>query len=441
MDLSGWGKWPRLPCRLLTCRGRQDIAAAITGATALIARGNGRSYGDAALNPAATLSMLRHDRLHDFDPATGLLTCDAGVLLADILEVFVPRGWFPTVTPGTRLVTVGGMIAADVHGKNHHAAGTFGETVDSLRLMAGDGAVHHCSRSENADLFAATCGGMGLTGVIVDATFRLIPIETGWIRQETVKAKNLDAVLAAFETAGGWPYTVAWIDCLARGRNMGRSLLYRGDHVPLEHLPAPLRAAPLAPPRRPALTVPLNCPAPLLAPWAVRAFNAAYHAAGKPGTRLVDWESFFYPLDGLRDWNRLYGRRGFAQYQCVLPKAAGEQGLRALLDCISAAGQGSFLAVLKLLGKQNRNLLSFPLEGYTLALDFPIGAPTLALFPRLDEIVGRHGGRLYLAKDARMPAGMLRSGYDRLDRFLRIRDHIGATGRFSSALSRRLGLS
>lgn len=439
MILSGWGRYPRADCRVIEARGREDVLAAIAKNDSLIARGNGRSYGDPALNPRGTLSIRRSDRLRDFDAATGCVTCEAGVKLADIVEVFVPRGWFPRVTPGTKFVTVGGMIAADVHGKNHHGAGSFGDTVESLDLALADGRVVRCSPSENAELFAATRGGMGLTGVILEARFRLMPIATSLIRQETVRARNLEEAMALFEDSQHWTYSVAWIDCLASGAALGRSLLYRGEHARLDELPPERRAAPLGLPRRRAARVPIDFPAFALNRWTVAAFNEFYYRRGRPRSDLVALETFFYPLDAVLDWNRIYGTSGFVQYQCVLPKAASPDGVTALLRRIAGAGRGSFLTVLKLLGPQD-GLLSFPTEGYTLALDFRAEAATFRLLDELDAIVADHGGRLYLAKDARMNAAMVRRGYPGLERFQAVRAAVDPQGKFSSLQSRRLEL-
>lgn len=439
MKLSGWGRFPRVECRLQTARTVQDAACAVAQGGSLIARGNGRAYGDAALNPRATLSMLGMGRMLAFDAATGALTCEAGVLLSDILTVFVPRGWFPPVTPGTKLVTVGGMIAADVHGKNHHLAGSFGDHVESLDLLLADGRVVTCGPDREADLFTATRGGMGLTGVILRATFRLVPIETGYIRQETLRAGDLDTIMGLFQASAGWTYSVAWIDCLARGPRLGRSLLFRGEHARLDELPAERRATPLTPARRRVRTVPLDFPGFALNHWTVGAFNALYWRLGTPRETLVDYDTFFYPLDSLLEWNRIYGRPGFTQYQCVLPASVSADGLRALLTAIGAAGNASFLAVLKLFGRQD-GMMSFPMEGYTLALDFPASTATFGLLLDLDSIVADHGGRLYLAKDARMGASLLRRGYPSVGRFQALRADRGLDRVFRSVQSERLGL-
>lgn len=439
MILSGWGRYPKIDCVVVTPRSAPEAAATVRQADSLIARGNGRSYGDPAVNRRATMSMLQLDRMLAFDPQTGLLTCEAGVLLSDILTVFVPRGWFPVVTPGTRFVTVGGAIGSDVHGKNHHKDGSFGDHVQSLDLLLADGRVVTCGPEREPELFAATRGGMGLTGVILRATIRLRPIETACIRQETLRARDLGEIMELFEQSDDWTYTVAWIDCLARGARLGRSLLYRGEHALRDELPADRRASPLARPARRTLTVPVDAPGGVLNRWTVSAFNELYFRSGRPGTTIVDIDPFFYPLDSILEWNRIYGRAGFTQYQCVLPKAVSEHGLRALLNAIAASGAGSFLAVLKLFGQQD-GLVSFPMEGYTLALDFPATVPTLGFLNELDAIVTDHGGRLYLAKDARMAAGLLRRGYPGLPEFQRIRTAWNPAGTFQSLQSERLAI-
>ncbi|MDE1147005.1 MAG: FAD-binding oxidoreductase [Azospirillaceae bacterium] len=438
-SLSGWGNFPRLrDARVLRARGEAEMRAAIAQERSLIARGNGRSYGDPAMGSRATLSLLPSDRLMAFDADSGVLTCEAGVMLADILDVFVPRGWFVPVTPGTKFVTVGGAIASNVHGKNHHGAGSFGNHVESLTLALADGRVVRCSPQENADLFAATCGGMGLTGVIVSASFRLMRIETAYIRQETHHAANLETVMAMFEANQAWTYSVAWIDCLARGPDLGRSLLYLGEHARADELPAG-NGQPLVLPPKATRRVPIDFPAFALNRWSVRAFNALYYRRAQAGGSLIDYDSYFYPLDAILEWNRIYGRPGFLQFQCVLPKATAAAGLRLLLDRVARSGRASFLAVLKLLGKQD-GLLSFPMEGYTLALDFPADTGTLGLMLELDAITADHGGRPYLAKDSRCGATLVRQGYPHLGEFQSIRARVDPTGKFSSLQSERLGL-
>ena len=442
MKLAGWGRYPVIDCAVERFPGPADLPRLFGRTRTLIARGNGRAYGDAALNPDLTLSMLGANRILAFDDRTGLLTCEAGLLLDDLLQAVVPRGWFPPVVPGTRFVTVGGMIAADVHGKNHHRDGTFGAHVESLALATADGEVRTCSGTAHPDLLRATIGGMGLTGVIVSATFRLQRIETAYIEQEVLPAADLDATLALCEQSGDWPYTVAWIDALARGHRLGRGLVLRGRPLARGDLPAHLahgglRAAPAS-----TLTVPCDAPALLLNRLSVGAFNALYRGLGRVrgSARRVHYDPFFFPLDRIHGWNRLYGRRGFVQYQCVLPRGESE-ALAALLDRAAATGPGCCLAVLKLLGPGRAGLLSFPMEGYTLALDFPLRAGALELISALDAITHAHGGRVYLAKDACSAPERVRRGYPEWDAFRAMRAAAAATGGgFASGLSGRLAL-
>jgi FAD/FMN-containing dehydrogenase len=407
----------------------------------LIARGNGRAYGDSAINTSATIETRHLNRMIDFDSASGQLVAEAGVLLGDIITAFLPRGWFPMVTPGTKFVTLGGAIAADVHGKNHHRYGSFRSCVDWIDVMGTDGAVRRCSLQEDAALFDHTLGGMGLTGIISRAAIRLQSVETAWIRQTTTAAPDLKAAMAAFEAAQDATYSVAWIDCLGTGANLGRSLVMLGEHAVRADL-SPLQAQTpfrIKPKRK--LSVPIEFPAFALNSLTVRAFNALYYWAGarKTGPQLMDWDSYFYPLDAILGWNRIYGRKGFAQFQCALPLDRSEAGLTALLAEIAKAWSGSFLAVLKRFGKQD-SAFSFPMEGYTLALDFPVTNKTLALLERLDQITIAHGGRFYLAKDSRMSAGTLSASDTRAADFHAHRDSHGYTSRFRSAQSERLAL-
>ena len=437
--LAGWGRYPVVDCDLHQPGSPDALVETLGGLPQAIARGNGRAYGDASLNPAATVGMLRLDRLIDLDPATGVVTCEAGVLLSDLISAMLPRGWFPPVTPGTKFVTIGGMIASDVHGKNHHGAGSFCDHVEWFDLALGDGRVLRCSADDNEDLFAATCGGMGLTGIILRASFRLLKVETALVRQRTIRAPTLADAFAAFESTLDWTYSVAWIDCLAQGRDLGRSALILGEHALPDEIPVDRRAAPLARPDRAARRVPIDFPAVALSRPSVQIFNKLYYARQREGDAIADIDPYFYPLDAILEWNRIYGARGFVQYQCVLPLAASEAGMTLLLRDIAAAGQASFLAVLKRFGKGSFGLLSFPMEGYTLALDFPANAANFALLERLDAITRDHGGRIYLAKDSRTEA-LTTAGYPNLERFRAIRHQYGLDTRFSSLQSQRLGL-
>jgi FAD/FMN-containing dehydrogenase len=433
--LTGWGGYPAADCELRRPGTLAAAKAQATSASDLIARGAGRAYGDAALNPTLTLEMTGADRILAFDEAKGVVTCEAGLMLSDLIAIAGPRGWFPPVSPGTQFVTLGGMAAADVHGKNHHVDGSIGRHILSLMLLTASGEVVACSPGQNADLFFATLGGMGLTGVILEVTVKLRPIQSLWIRQDVVVTGGLDETLDVLAASAASTYSVAWVDCLAKGRALGRALVSMGEHATAQEMqglgaPQP-RSGPAVPP------MPTN----LVRAPGLRLFNIAYHGFSPVGETLVPYDRFFYPLDRIRHWNRLYGPKGFFQYQCVIPAEAGADGARRLLLEVAAAGTGSFLSVLKLLGEQGQGLLSFPRPGITLAMDFPCNPKTFALAQRLDAVVRDLGGRLYLAKDSLMSAQMFRATYPNLDAFLAVRRRIDPHGKFRSSLSQRLGLT
>ena len=440
MTVSGWGRYPVLNAQVNAPRDLAELQMRIASGRA-IARGNGRAYGDSAISESNTISMRHFNHMCGFDDETGQLVAEAGVLLADIIEAFLRRGWFPYVTPGTKFVTLGGMLAADVHGKNHHKDGSFAEYVDWIDLVDPSGVVMRCSRSENADLFGWTIGGMGLTGVILRAAIRLRPVESSWIRQRTLPASDLDHAIDLFETSLDATYSVAWIDCLQRGAGLGRSLVMLGEHAPVAELAPKQRAAPLAYSQKRKKSVPIDFPGWSLNRYSVQGFNKLYYWKGRRLRRetLVDWDSYFYPLDAILGWNKIYGRRGLAQFQCAIPLAQSRDGMRALIEAISAAGAGSFLSVLKRFGPQ-QSPFSFPMEGYTLSLDFPVNAQTLALMEQLDKITLSHGGRFYLAKDSRMSRETFIKSEPRLGQFIAQRQKLRATQAFQSAQSERLGL-
>ena len=378
-----------------------------------LVRGLGRSYGDSCLNfGGALIETPGLDRLHDFDRMTGVLVADAGFTLFDLLRLCVrPNAdgsfWFPPALPGTKFVTIGGAIANDVHGKNHHQFGNFGHHVEWLDLLRSDGTLLRCSATENSVLFRATIGGLGLTGYIVRAGIRLRRAPSPLFDVEDIVMDNLDAFFQLTEDSASYEYTVAWVDCLAEGAQLGRGIFSRARH-------AEPRGGRIAPPGRPKLALPFSFPNFALNPLTLKAFNAAYRRrlmAPRRTAKGVHFDKFLYPLDGIGQWNRLYGSRGFYQYQCVVPTGAMREAVREMLSMIAAARQGSFLVVLKTFGdKPSPGLLSFPMEGATLALDFPNrGARTLGLLDRLDEVVNAAGGRVYPAKDGRVsPASFQR---------------------------------
>ncbi|MEM6891324.1 MAG: FAD-binding oxidoreductase [Pseudomonadota bacterium] len=441
MKLSGWGRYPVIEAKVYTPRRLEDLKARIASTPSLIARGNGRAYGDSAINPQATLRMTHFNRMIAFDPATGQLEVETGVTLGEIIKAFLPRGWFPMISPGTKFVTVGGAIAADVHGKNHHKDGSFRTCVDWIDVLDAEGNVQRCSPTENARLFDYTLGGMGLTGIILRAAIRLRPVETGWLRQTTLATPDLHATIQAFEAGHDATYSVAWIDCLGRGASLGRSLVMLGEHAALTDLPPERADKPFDIEARRALSVPVEFPSFALNRFSLQAFNALYYRMGarRKGEQLVNWDAYFYPLDAIHGWNKIYGRKGFAQYQCVLPLDRSEAGLTCLLEETEKAGAGSFLAVLKRFGVQD-SAFSFPMEGYTLALDFPVTPKTKALLERLDRITLDHGGRFYLAKDSRMTAKTFQASEERLAAFEAFRSERSMARRFCSAQAERLGI-
>ncbi len=441
--ISDWGNYPVIDAEVGGFDSAEQLRGKLEKPGSVIAYGNGRSYGDASLQSTILLTR-RFNKFLSFDEETGTLSCQSGVLLSEILDVFVPRGWFLPVTPGTKLITVGGAIAADVHGKNHHVDGSFGQHVVSMDVMRNDGSTITCSPTENADFFQITVGGMGLTGIILSAVFKLRKIETAYIREETVRAANLNEIMDSFEASGDWTYSVAWIDCLAKGDAMGRSIMMRGEHAAAGELLSPSRQrAPLVPKPGLQLGVPINFPNFALNKLTMNAFNFAYYNKCRPGTHrsIVDYNAFFYPLDAIDDWNRIYGKRGFTQYQFVIPKEAGREGMARILKRITESGLGSFLAVLKLFGEQE-GFMSFPMAGYTLALDFPISQKAMDLFRELDAMVAGFGGRLYLAKDSRMDAEMFNKTYPNAADFRQAIALLneGAT-QFKSLQSTRIGVT
>ena len=400
--VSNWGNFPVVEKEMRSEDSLAKIQEYVRNHHEIIARGNGRCYGDAAL-AENIFSTKRLNKFISFDRLNGIIECESGVLLSEVLEVIIPQGYFLYVTPGTKYITIGGAIASDVHGKNHHAEGCFSEYVLEFSLLNENGEVLNCSRNENADKFWATIGGMGLSGIILSAKFNLKNFETSYIRQERIKAENLDEIFRLFDDSESWTYNVAWIDCLQKGENLGRSILMRGEHAFKHELPVNLQNNPLLLQKKISPKIPFFFPGFVLNNLTVKLFNFLYFKkqSKKMVKNIVHFEEFFYPLDVVTDWNRIYGKNGFIQYQLVLPKATGKEGMKQILETIAASGNGSFLAVLKLFGKANEDAYnSFPIEGYTLAMDFKMNAKLKNLVEKLDKIVESYGGRIYLTKDS-----------------------------------------
>ena len=444
--LTGWGRTAPTAADVVRPATVEGVAAAVAaaGPRGVIARGLGRSYGDPAqCAGGSVIDLTALAGVTGFDPEERTVTVRAGTSLDALARWLVPRGWFAPVLPGTPFVTVGGAVAADIHGKNHHRDGSFSRHVTALTLLTGAGELLTLDPAGDPDAFWATAGGMGLTGVILEVTLRVVPIETSRIRVDTERAADLDHAMASMAAGdAGYAYSVAWIDLVARGRSTGRSVLTRGDHATLADLRGGARDDPLAYRRPPSAPAPPWAPPGLLNRMTVRAFNELWFRRS-PKARRRETQSiprFFFPLEIVDGWNRLYGPRGLVQYQFVVPFGA-EETLRRCVLRLSAAGFPSFLAVLKRFGPGSPGPLSFPLPGWTLALDVPGGSTELhGLLDGLDELVAEAGGRVYLAKDSRLRPELMDAMYPRLPEWREVRARLDPGGRFRSDLARRLGL-
>lgn len=447
--LTGWGRTAATAAQVLrpaSAEQAADAVAAHRSARGIAVRGLGRSYGDAAQSAGGTvLDLTGMDRRGELRAEHGVarLTCQAGASLHDLLRELIPQGWFVPVTPGTRYVTVGGAIAADVHGKNHHQDGSFASHVESLTLLDGHGQLRHVDPATDPEVFWATAGGMGLTGVVVEVTLRLLPVQTSWMLVDTERAANLDDLLDRLSARDHlYRYSVAWIDCLAGGRHAGRGIITRGEHAPADALRGRAARHPRAVPQGPRLSAPAVFPPGLLNRASVAAFNEAWfrRAPRLRSGELQPLSTFFHPLDGVGGWNAVYGPRGFLQYQFVVPTERDDT-LREVLGRLRTARVPSFLAVLKRFGPADPGPLCFPRPGWTLALDIPAGLPGLAgLLDELDMLVAEAGGAIYLAKDSRMRPELLPVMYPRLGDWRVTRDRLDPDRIFQTDLSRRLSL-
>lgn len=435
--LMGWGRTAPALSDLQMPRTEDELLTALSQGP-VIARGLGRSYGDPAQVSGGVVLDNRGFSAISEVGSDGVVTVEAGVSLHELLKVTIPRGWFIPVTPGTRQVSIGGAIAADVHGKNHHVDGSIGDHVLSMRIATPVGALD-ISPTHHADLFWATIGGMGLTGVVTSVTLRLTPIETDRVLVDTTKHRNLDSVMDAMRTGDdAYRYSVAWVDCMTKGAAMGRAILTRGHHASADDV----ETLTLEGPSNARLRVPIDAPSGLLNPLTIRAFNELWYrvAPTKKDREIQRLSTFFHPLDGLNDWNRLYGRRGFVQYQFAVDDYHGDVVVKAI-ERLSSSGVPSFLAVLKRFGPGNHGHLSFPMEGWTLALDLPVGPSALpVVLDDLDDLVLEAGGRVYLAKDARLRPDTVRAMYPRLEEFLAVKETYDPDQRLTSDLARRLNI-
>jgi FAD/FMN-containing dehydrogenase len=435
---ESWGRYPVYQAELKQIHWQGDFPRAIDGVHhGALAVGMGRSYGDVCLLKDGTLLQTTSmNRLLDFDPATGLLTAETGITLAQILDFAVPRGYFLPVTAGTKYVTLGGAIANDIHGKNHHAAGTFGCHVTQFELVRSDGRHLRCTPTDNSDYYAATIGGLGLTGLITWATLRLIPIVSRNFDVEYVHFHGIDEFLELTQKYAHSTYTVSWVDVTGTGSNFARGIFMAGEH---STVPAPLSPSP-----KPKLVFPFDLPGYALNKFSVAAFNELFFRKQlKPYKKFVqDYEPYFYPLDAVLKWNKMYGKRGLLQFQYVIPWEHAREGTVAILGEVAKSGLASFLAVLKTFGDvPSPGMMSFPKPGITLALDFPIKPEkSFALFDRLAEMTDEFGGRLYPAKDARMTAPQFQAFYPQWERFARYKDPALTSGFWERVVGGQLGI-
>jgi len=397
-EISGWGRFPKIKTKEMMPQFESELIKILKTNNSYVPRGNGRSYGDSAINKNLTINLTQMNRYLHWDSENGDLIAESGVLIADIVNTFLPRGWCLHVTPGTKFVTLGGAIACDVHGKNHNKEGSFGNHVNWIEIINEKNEVIRCSPDENSEIFYWTIGGMGLTGFIIRCSIKLKKVESGWIKQKTVVNMNLNETFQSFYESQDSTYSVAWMDCLSSGKSFGRSILMLGEHAQKNEVPKKSVTYPKRKDQK--ITVPFDAPSFLLNNSTISLFNQFYFNLSKKNqTSLVDWDTYFYPLDSIGKWNRMYGKRGFFQFQCLLSSNLSKKGYAKILSTIQNKSSGSFLAVLKYFGSGNGHL-SFPKEGFSLALDFKASRKNIEVGKELADIVNDFGGSFYLAKDA-----------------------------------------
>ena len=438
MNISGWGKFPKHNSKLSNPYSLDELFLLINNDQS-IARGNGRAYGDSAINKKNTIISKNFNKMISFN--NGCLVAESGVLLKDIIDTFLPRGWFPSVSPGTKYVTVGGMVAANVHGKNHHNEGSFYNFINWIELIDKNNDVLRISKDSNKELFDWTVGGMGLTGFIYRVSFNLKKVESSWIKQRSIITKNLEETLDVFDKVHESTYSVAWIDCLSVGKKLGRSIVITGEHAEKKDLTNLENKNLFNLNKKNIYIIYFNFPKFILNPITVKLFNIFIYLKAKYSRKelIVDWDKFFYPLDKILGWNKIYGKRGFIQFQCVIPLDSAKEGLTEILNKTYSNNIGSFLTVLKKFG-EGENGFSFPMPGYTLAMDFPVSRKVLLLLEELDEIVIKHKGRFYLAKDSRMTSHVLKKTDERYIQFKEFRKKNAFKKKYNSEQSLRLDI-
>lgn len=440
-EISGWGNFPRVRSKIFKPSNVEEVKQVLQYRNN-IARGLGRSYGDQSINESwYTTDFSELNRLISFDHSTGILECEAGVSLADIIHTFAPKGWFPKITPGTKFVTIGGAIANDIHGKAHHVDGTFANCVLEFTVLLANGAIIKASREENSDLFWANFGGLGLLGFILSAKIQLKKIETSYFIKKAVKAKNIEEMLEAFDLYDQhYNYSVAWIDPMAKGKNLGRGVLSLGNPALLNDLPEKLRSNPCKVASQAKLSLPFYFPNFALNKFSVAVLNQILDFVQSRNTPIVHYEQFFYPLDAVHHWNRGYGNRGFIQYQFVIPLENGSYNITRILTEIAKSKCVPFLNVLKKFGTSQQGILSFPMEGYTFAIDFPVTPHLPQLTGALDQMILEMKGRIYLGKDALLNENVFKAMYPHYKEWLKVKEKYDPDNYFTSNIARRLGL-
>ncbi len=437
--LSGFGKDPRVKCKVIAPNEFKQLPELVNGET-IIPRGLGRSYGDASINENNfVLSSTLLNKFISFDEAKGILHCESGVSYEDILNAFVHRGWFPAVTPGTKYVTMGGAAASDVHGKNHHNEGGFSNFLLSFKIVLANGEMKHCSRQDNSHLFWATVGGMGLTGFITEVEIQLKKIETPFINHKAIKVNNIEKLFEEFEKHDDdFIYSVAWVNISAKGRSLGKSLLLLGNHASEKELPSSFAKKKINLEKK--LPVPLELPSFTLNNLSIGIFNSLYYMFSSNKNKFIHYDKFFYPLDSIMNWNNVYGKRGFLQYQFIISPEHGLEAMKKILNKLIEHNAFSFLSVLKKMSDQ-KGLLSFPFRGYTLAMDFPKTEKVLLMCKELDKIVLYYGGRTYLTKDSTLDEPTFKKMYDgNWQEWIELKKKYDPKNRFNSNLARRVGL-
>ncbi len=439
--ISGWGNYPVIKANISKPKNLDELRYLLSKNKSAIARGNGRSYGDSSINQQLTIKMENFNKVLEFNEKKGLIKVESGILLKNILEKFIPLGWFPPVTPGTKYLTVGGMVASNVHGKNHHKVGSFSNFIDKLKIINKNGIIIECSSKKNKTLFLNTLGGMGLTGIILEVSFYLKKISSGWIKEKKIVCNNLFETFNEFDKTSQSTYSVAWIDSLAKGKNTGRSILMLGEHLTDKYLPKKYKKNLFCRIKDPKFKIPFYAPSFLLNKFNIKLLNTLYFYLNKISNKnkLTTWDNFFYPLDKILNWNKLYGKRGFIEFQCVLPLENSFIGVSELLNLTLNSKSGSFLSVLKKFGKEE-SLISFPMEGYTITFDFPKNADNINLVNQLYEITVKYGGRIYLTKDSVINKNKFKKSDNRFKNFTLIRNKENLISFFKSEQSKRIGI-